>query len=68
MDKQLKKEVQKRDNQNEIKALQDQIDAYVKSTDRMKVKEDEYKQLLNDYSKKVDEEGSVVGELRAELR
>lgn len=68
MDKQLKKEVQLRDNQNEIKALQDQIDAYVKSTDRMKVKEDEYKQLFNDYSKKLDEEGSVVGELRAELR
>jgi hypothetical protein len=34
----------------------------------MKLKEDEYKQLLNDYSKKLDEEGSVVGEQRAELR
>lgn len=42
LDQQLKKEVQQRDNKNEIKALQDQIDAYSKSILRMKDKENEY--------------------------
>ena len=34
----------------------------------MRVKESEYKKLLNEYSKRLEDETNFAGELRAELR
>ena len=68
LDSQLKEEVKVRDNTKEIKILQDQIDAYVKSSEQMRVKENDYKKLLEDYSTRLDEETNQAGELRTELK
>ena len=68
LDQQLKKELKQRDNKNDIKALQDQIDAYSKSISTMKEKESDYKRLLDDYQARIDEENQSLSHLKTELR